>query len=192
MNCGNTWVANCGYSMLELWQPLGGKLRQQYVWTVETSEWQTKATVCLSYGNTWMANERQHYVWTMATSERQTKAKLRQQNVWTVTTPVWHIMTTVFWTREHLRGKLRQQYVWTVAHPGPDKSKKNPLAHWASKIFFHLPSSNSYLPRICVAQIPICPRFANRNRSPTFNIALTSLWKQYSCKSQIIYRKVRF
>ena len=40
---------------------------------------------------------------------------------------------------------------------GPDKSKTNPLAHWASKNFFHLPSSNSYLPRICVAQIPICP-----------------------------------
>ena len=76
--------------------------------------------------------------------------------------------------------------------PGPDKSKKNPLAHWASKFFFHLPSSNSYLPRICAAQIPICPRFANRNRSPTFNIALTSLWKQYSCKSQLIYRKARF
>ena len=70
--------------------------------------------------------------------------------------------------------------------------KKNPLAHWASKFFFHLPSSNSYLPRICAAQIPICPRFANRNRSPTFNIALTSLWKQYSCKSQLIYRKARF
>ena len=73
-----------------------------------------------------------------------------------------------------------------------NQKKKNPPAHWASKIFFHLPSSNSYLPRICATQIPICPRFANRNRSPTFNIALTSLWKQYSCKSQIIYRKVRF
>ena len=78
---------------------------------------------------------------------------------------------------------------FSVCIAGPDKSKKNPLAHWASKIFFHLPISNSYLPRICMAQIPICPRFANRNRSPTFNIALTSLWKQYSCKSQLIYRK---
>ena len=58
---------------------------------------------------------------------------------------------------------------------GLTNQKKNPLAHWASKFFFHLPSSNSYLPRICAAQIPICPRFANRNRSLTFNIVLTSL-----------------
>ena len=60
--------------------------------------------------------------------------------------------------------------------PGPDKLKKNPLAHWASKFFFNLPSWNSYLPRICPAQILTCSGFGNRNRSPNFNFMLTSPW----------------
>ena len=66
------------------------------------------------------------------------------------------------------------------------KLKKNPLAHWASKNFFHLPSSNSYLPRIYPAQILTCPGFANRIRSPIFNFVLTRTWNQDPCKSQII------
>ena len=58
---------------------------------------------------------------------------------------------------------------------GPDKSKKNPLAHWASKLFFFT----------CPAQIPTCPGVAQfkflytqdlqTEIGPTFNIALTSL-----------------
>ena len=84
-------------------------------------------------------------------------------------------------------------YIFTILIQGlTNQKKKIHLPTGQVKFFFHLPSSNSYLPRICAAQIPICPRFANRNRSPTFNIALTSLRKQYSCKSQIIYRKARF
>ena len=58
---------------------------------------------------------------------------------------------------------------------GLTNQKKIHLPTGQVNFLFHLPSSNSYLPRICAAQIPICPRFANRNRSPTFNIALTSL-----------------
>ena len=40
--------------------------------------------------------------------------------------------------------RKRQHY-----NTGPDKSKQNPLAHWASKKFF-----------TCPAQIPTCPEFA--------------------------------